>query len=224
MKQESRRWLCFLLVVLSSATAQAGILIHFDQTEYDARVGQPLAVDLILDADDQSPGDQVLAQGLFSMRFRVTFDAQLAEVASVDDVLLPAVLDNDGFGGPPVKADNLGPGFVQIGAAIQDPFGADGLYMGEPGPGGQMRMRLATIRINPLAGGDFSLGVRLVRRSAGDDVFIDGVGRTIDDDLRVFDGDTLFDTAAVHVAVPEPSALASLLLLVVLTRRKNRCQ
>lgn len=207
-----------VVLFVSSAMVNADVIIHFDQGHYDVQLGEPLEVDLILDADDQMSGDQVLVDGLFAMRFRVTFDTALATVASVDDVLLPTILSQTAFGGPSVAADKLGSGIVEVDAAIQ--LGTNGIYMGEPGPGGQPVMRLATIRLQPLATGNFSLGAHLVSRFSGDEVFIDGNGQTIDDDIRVLDGNTLFDTATVEVVVPEPSTFVSLLLLGVLTRRK----
>lgn len=196
-----------LVCLISWTPARGGMVLHFGQDHYRVLAGDPLAIDLILDANDQVPGDQLLPGGLFSMRFRLTFDTALAEVSSVDDVLLPPVLDDDGFGGPPVKAQDLGPGFVQVDAKIQDPFGADGFYTGEEGSDGVTRMRLATIRINPLVEGMFALNVHLVKRSASDDVFIDGQFNVLDREIRVLDGNTLFDTATVEVVIPEPSTL-----------------
>lgn len=198
----------FLVVLLHAAGAHAGILLRFDQPQYTADVNQTVAVHVILDADDSVAGDQVLPDGLFSMAFTVTFDSSKA-ATSPTQVNLPADLNDNGLGQPPITAS--GSGFYSVRAALKTT--ANDVYRGENGV-----MRLATIPITRTAPGDFQLGISLFTTSSNDSVFIDGSG-------AVLDGGIQFGSATVTTGViPEPSTgllLASLLILGHVRRRSG---
>lgn len=179
-------WLCAV------GPAGAEISVHFDQPVYEVVQGQSVQVQVILDADDQAPGDQPLTEGLVSMSFEVALDQAGLEASSVD---LPTALMNDGFNGPPrIELDD--PGFARVRAAVF--FLASEFYMGEDVAGGAKRMRLATVQIVGQAVGEFDLGLGLWQPAgAADEGFVDGQRTTLD-------GQILYRGATVRV-VPEPA-------------------
>ena len=73
-----------------------GAGLHFNQARYVALLGQDLHVQLCLDMDADLPGDQLPAEGLFSVGVSVAFDPA---VASPGTVALPPELDGNGLGG-----------------------------------------------------------------------------------------------------------------------------
>jgi hypothetical protein len=86
-------------------------------------LGRDLQVQLLLDMDQDLPGDQVPAEGLFSAGVSVTFDPTVASPAVV---ALPTELDSNGLGGSaPVT---MASGFVGTAGVID--FDATNGYAG----------------------------------------------------------------------------------------------
>ena len=116
-----------VVLLLAAAPTQAGMLLHFDQTAYNFIVGVPVTVDVILDADDATAGDQVLANGLFGMSFEMLYDSAFATVTGIDQVDLPPILQN--FGATATPEITLGAGSVQVSANV--PVSPGTPYFGE---------------------------------------------------------------------------------------------
>lgn len=197
-----------------ATAAHAGMMVRFDQERYLVPKGSTFTVHVILDADDQTPGDQNLPDGLFSMAFKVTVEGAKAQV---DGVQLPGALNDDGTGRPAKIETGRDGGvhFLKVRAAA--PFSVSEFYKGEDNDRGQRWMRLATVHLTDLAQETYTLGLSLLQSGAQDQVFIDGQG-------NVLDGELVFQSAQVEVVpVPEPASLTGLVLggLLALGRRRS---
>lgn len=201
------------VLLLAAATAQAGMIIHFDQDMYNLTLGVPFTASVILDADDATAGDQVLAEGLFSMSFELLYDSAFATVTGIDQVDIPSSLQN--FGAASTPEITLGDGFVRVRANISVTAGP--LYFGED-IGGSTVMRLATISITPTAVGMFGLNLGLFEPlGPSQAAFVDGARNVLDDEIA-------FVPAEAEV-VPEPTSLLALMVIfssALLGRRRNR--
>lgn len=191
---------------LVPAQSDAGILIHFDQDQYRVIEGESVAVSLILDADDQQAGDQLLPDGLFSMAYEVSYDGGFVEVVSDGQVMLPDGFDTDGIsGGPPftrLPGNATNPPSVRVFTALTNPF-QDGFYFGtDRGQG--VQMWLGTILLMATTPGTFDLNVEVFKRNATDEVFVqllqDGSSNVLDDQI-------VAGSATVEVEIPEPTTL-----------------
>jgi hypothetical protein len=193
-------------------------MLHFDKDNYELILGDPARqtaqVHVLLDADDSTPGDQVLPHGLFAMAFQVNFDPTKVQVA-LDRTGLPPALDDDGTGRPPTI--EVGNDFLRVRAALKADIFDPEFFKGEDMDGRQV-MRLATLTLTGLDLGDLNLSLGLFKRSATDQVFIDGSGQVLDDDFG-------FRSASVQVnPIPEPLSAAALAVggLACLFRRTTR--
>jgi hypothetical protein len=190
-----------LLAFVFSTTAYGGVILRFDQDRYSVLAGETFDVDIILDADDQIPGDQVLTEGLFSMAYEVLYDGDFSEIESDDQIVLPDLFETDGVSGGPPFVRSLDPTakaqFVQVFTAVTDPF-TDGFYHGADRGQGQ-QMWLGTISITATAPGTFGLNVQVFKRNASDQVFVD-------ESFTVLDDQIVTGSATVDV-IPEPTTL-----------------
>lgn len=214
----TRRWegIGLLIALISNLpAADAGIMIHFDQSQYSVKEGESLNIGIILDADDQQPGDQILAEGLISMKFELSFDASIASISDIDQIVLPASLNDDGVGrGPDLE---IGSGFAKVRGAIPLTVPLDQAYRGEDRGDGVVEMRLASIAMDTLATGSFTLSLSLLEDLLNENVFIDGASFS-----NVLDDSITFGTATVTVKVPEPSSLLSILALTCALSLKRK--
>ncbi len=196
---QTKNWIAagVVAVLFAALPVSAGVIIHFDQDEYRVTEGESFQVNVFLDADDQTDGDQVLDAGLLTMKFEVRFDPTHAGVLDTNQILLPKALNDDGFGRGP--NNEVGSGFIKIRGNIPSNLPLEDAFRGEDRGDGVDRMRLATITINGLSPGEFLLQLHPLEESANDDVFVDGNVNVLDDDIS-------FATAQVTVdPIPEPS-------------------
>lgn len=205
------RGICFLSAVcLSAAIAHGGIVVGAESTQIMIEQGQTVEVDIVLDADDQQPGNQAVASGLFSMKMAVEIDEAKVTLDSVD---LPAALDDNGLGGGPDLQFAMG--VLEIRAALPASFSFADIYKGEDDGMGGLRMRLATLTLTGVAQGSSSLTTSLLRDFPTDDVFITG-------DFEVLDEQISFGSSSVQVVIPEPASLSLLMMAFGIVGRLRR--
>lgn len=203
VKQLRHHWTAIAWVMLGlflPAGAPAAIIVHTDQPTYGVLPGQSFAIDILIDADGASPGDQFIPGGLFSMGVVLMFNQADASVAHGSDIALPAKLDSNGLGGPADKS---------VGAGRAGAAGALDLF--DPLPYGQPL--LATITLTNLAtSGSYTLDLdRFYSTKAN---FLDFGGTLLDPQIT-------FSSATVNV-VPEPSIAAIVFAAAVLHIHRRR--
>ena len=71
------------IVFIVAGSVTYGAQLHFDQAEYTVAPGGSLRVEVRLDMDPATPGDQVPPGGLFSAGASVAFDPSMANVSAV---------------------------------------------------------------------------------------------------------------------------------------------
>jgi hypothetical protein len=154
--------------------------LHLGTTRFYALAGEPVAVPLHLDWDEESPGDQVPAPGLLSMGVRLVFDPANVAVASPHDIVVPKEINSDGAGGPPSK--EVGAGY----AAVQD------VVMLEA-TNGYTAPLMATFRVRSDVPGTYGLtpAMRFAPDNGGLANFVDYQGVLLDDRITNFAGATL---------------------------------
>ena len=204
------RAMLFLLgvaVLLGSTVSpiHGELLLRFNADEYQLSSGEIQNVRVMLDSPDPTELAELTNRGLFSMAFQVTFDPSKAAVAAAgtpaESIGLPDDLNDDGTGRPPLI--EVAPGRVRIRAALATI--APDVYRGED-RGQGVELWLASIPITALGDEPFTLNLELLRSGPNDQVFIDGLGNVLDEEL-------VFGSA--QVVVPEPSTAVVLGLLSV---------
>jgi len=199
-------YLFLLLLFISATTSQAGILIHFDQDQYTVLVGESAPITVILDADDQTAGEQTVTDGLLSMGLSVSFDPAVAGLPNLPDdqvIQLPDGLSSDGLFGNPLRVvDEVG--FAKVKAAAR--LDQD-VYRGEDRGDGVLEMRLMTVLFTGVNEGQSTLGLDLFTTRANEKVLVDGIGGSFDED-----SDLRFGSAIFNVVIPEPSTFGLLLV------------
>ena len=190
-------------VLALSSTAQAGIIVDFDQERYEVQPGEDFPVQILLDADGEQLGMQSLANGLLSMGAMMTFESSNANIASTDMIVLPPELNSDGLAGPAYKT--VAPGSAGASGAL--------ILSATEGYDGAL---LATITVTNLAplGSEYELNLD-VYRAVGDNFVRYG-------EFQNFDSSVGFGSATV-VVVPEPTTLGMLAVCgIALVRRKRQ--
>lgn len=138
------KYLVALALLLLASPTPAGQL-HFERSTYTVSPGDSFEVRVYLDMDENTPGDQLPASGLFSVGAQITYDPANA-TSTVNDIVLPAAVDGNGIGGPAFK--DAGAGYV--GAAGVVDFDATEGYMDS---------LVMTVTITDLATGTYPLDV-----------------------------------------------------------------
>ncbi|MAE68100.1 MAG: hypothetical protein CMJ18_27950 [Phycisphaeraceae bacterium] len=156
--------------------------VHFDLPEYDVPAGSTFDVQVLIDLDDVTPGDQVPPPGLFSAGIRLTFDDANALVAGAEAVALPVDLDENGLGGPALV--EVGPGFAGFAAAI-----------GFSATEGYMQTLLATITLTDRGSAPYPINLELF--------FDPPTDNFLDFDGTALDGTLALGSAIVRPDVPE---------------------
>ena len=180
-----------------NASAQASVLVHFDQDEYIVQADQEFNVSIQVNQAD-------LNAGLLSMGVGIAFDPGYAEVLSIDIV---DALDDDGTGAP---------GHTQIGAG----YGRAAGFFADPGTytNGELvtfHMRNLATQVDLAPGDSYPLTLGLFDNTASFANFVDG------DTYQDIDSDIVFGTA--NVVVPEPITLSLMAVGgMALLRRKRR--
>jgi hypothetical protein len=186
-----------------ATTSQAGVIVHFDQAAYSVSPGGTVSVQVLLDMDSTTVGDQVPANGLLSMGFKITYPGAKVEVTDASAIVLPAELNSDGLGGPAPRA--FGAGYVGAAGALS-----------LSATSGYKNSLLATVTIHDLAPAQDSYTLALGKYYQPGDNFVQYGA------LQNFDSSISFGTATVNV-VPEPvsAALLGLSGLMLLGRRRR---
>ena len=187
--------------LLMCLPAQAGPIVHFDNSSYTVTTGGTFSVQVFLDMDSITAGDQVPASGLFSMGFKINYLNSKAEVTNTSWIVLPTAISTDGLGG--AAPESFGAGYV--GAAGAESLAATSGYMSP---------LLATVTIHDLSAAPDSYTLTLSKYYTPGDNFVQ-YGQSAN-----FDSTISFGTATVNV-VPEPGSMALLGLggLTLLIRR-----
>jgi hypothetical protein len=205
----STRFVLAALVALAGfsvgSKAHAGPIVHFDNSTYNVSAGGTLAVQVLLDMDSGTAGDQPVPGGLLSMGVKITFDGGKANVSDVSNIILPLALQNDGAGGAPLKEVATGSARV---------FGSENIFTATEGYAGTL---LATFTISDLAPQGDSYTLTLARYSSSPTFsdFVDWGGDAFDSQLS-------FGSGIVNV-VPEPSSVVLVGIGgLLLARRRSR--
>lgn len=205
-------WVGMVAVVMGwlSATAQGSLFVGFDKQVYQP--GERFAVQVKLDADDTAADRQDeshrvwddLPYGLFSLAISVQIEGSGARVGGIQDVQLAEDLNDDGTGRPAMI--QVTEGFIKIRGALK-PSAGD-FYHGNP---------LMTLFLTdpPSRDEPYTLSLHLLKSSPREQVFIDGLGNVLDDQIT-------FGTATVGM-IPEPASLSMLMGAVAcrLARRRR---
>lgn len=205
----STRFVLAALVALAGfsigSRADASPIVHFDNSTYTVSPGGTFSVQVLLDMDSATAGDQPVPGGLLSMGVKITFDGGKANVSNVSNIILPLALQNDGIGGNPLK---------EVASGSARVFGSENIFTATEGYAGTL---LATFNISDLAPQGDSYTLTLARYSSSPTFsnFVDWGG-------NAFDSNLTFTPATVNVT-PEPTSLALLALgWLVLGRRRTR--
>jgi len=175
----------------------SAISIQFDRDMYAIRPGDSFAVHVLI--------DPVPEPGLFSLGLRVLYDDNEVQLHSMDDIILPAALNSDGFGGDPWK---------EIDQEV------NGLFYGGVAAGvvqweGYRDPLLATFQFTDKTSPSstpYSYNLQL-------DLFLEGLSNFVDFNGEELDGRiTSLGSAAVYVEpaqhiIPEPATAIGLLIL-----------
>lgn len=169
-----------LIAGLWNVSPAAGVMVQFDRDVYEVNEGATFTAHI------QMP--EMPAAGLFSMGLTVTYDAASAEVVNVS---LAPQLNGDGLGGPP--RIELSPGVARIAGAQAGPQ----IFTGTT---------LVSVTFANLASLGSSYAVRLETFSSSSqfDVFIDGGGGSLDEQIE-------FGSATITV-VPAPLGMAAMVV------------
>lgn len=150
-------------------TVQAGIAVRFGASSYPVAAGSAYTVSILVDGDDQQPGDQPVAQGLFSFGLRMVFPPASASVAGEGLAVVPAL---DYAGLVPGAKTEQGPDYVLCRGNVA--------FVGKPEafPGGT----LLTVTLRNLAPvqSRYVLSLESARTNSAENVFVDGAGRPLD--------------------------------------------
>ena len=192
-------------LALASSSSMAAIEIRAVPSVSNVLPGQEYAIQLLIDGDTTTPGDQpVPSGGLMSAGVAIKFDSSKASLSGLSSIVIPPGLDSDGLGGPPTRRNSPGDvgytGFIPLGF----PNYTDSL--------------LATIfLVNNATSGSYSLRPDLFFPLADPrENFVNG--QLVDIDPLI----TFASPAQVNVVVPEPaSALWALAASVALIRRRR---
>ncbi len=207
MFQRKSFGIILVILALVAVPAPASLTIGFDQSTYEAQPGQPFQVQVHLDADPNTPGNQPVAAGLYSMGVRVYGNDSLGfYTLGTDSIVVPPELDCDGFDGPAEKASDLGS------------LGALGVLPSEATEGydGTLLMTVTLVPDSSTGHGGFYSTLTLGEffQNPSYDDFLDFACNSLDSQLE-------FGTAVVHV-VPEPSGLFLILIALLSFARFGR--
>jgi hypothetical protein len=182
---------------------RASPMVHFDNSTYTVSSGGTFSVQILLDMDSTTAGDQVSADGLLSMGFKITYPGAKAEVTDSSVIVLPAELNSDGLGGAAPKS--FGAGYAGAAGALS-----------LSATSGYKNPLLATVTIHDLAPANDSFTLTLGKYYSPGDNFVQYGQR------QNFDSSIGFGTATVNV-VPEPTTITLLGLgWIILSRRRVR--
>ncbi len=201
-------WGVVLGGLMLAGSVRADMIIHFDQDVYNVLLGDSVWVEIVLDANDLIPGDQVLPEGLFSSAIEIGFNPQIAVLASNNGVELPNALNSNGIGGSPVFGLEDS-GYARASGLVD--FVQLNVYHGQNG-----RMWLVRFQLTGLEVGQTQLDLGLWKPLSNGSVLVNGIGQPLDDAPGLS-----FAPATLNVVVPEPSSVALLGLIcgIRLSRR-----
>lgn len=194
---------CLLVVLLVGMAANAAMVVKFDQNVHTVTPGanSVITANIMFDADDTTPGWQLMPGGLFSMGVKVMYSVTDAKVNSTADITLPVEINGDGVGGPAFKA---------VGSDYAGCAGARGLT-DETGYDGTLLATFMITDISPLPFQPYTLTLAPYFATKANFIdFAEGNG---------LDSAITFGSARV---VPEPVSLSMLALggLALLRRKK----
>ena len=195
-------------LALASSWSMAAIEIRAVPSVSNVLPGQEYAIQLLIDGDTTTPGDQPVPNGgLMSAGVSIKFDPSKASITDFSRIIIPAGLDSDGLGGAATRRNDPGDvgytGFIPLG----NPNYTDSL--------------LATIfLVNNATSGSYSLRPDLFFPLADPrENFVNG--QLVDIDPLI----TFAPPAEVNFVVPEPGtmSLGALAALGLILRRRRAC-
>ncbi len=201
-----------LALLLAENTTRGEILIGFDQEEYVVTsVDEPFSVQVLIDANDQTPELDPVRGGLFSFGTKFTFDATKAEIKDASDIAIQDDLDHFGL------SDG---GFIEVSAGAAAGKGNIDQSVNplEPFAGNLLMTTTVSNKAAPLD--EYLLTLETFRTlGPNEQIFLNGSGDSLDDDI-------VFGTARVRV-IPEPTsglflALGGVMFLIRYRSRLTR--
>ena len=101
MRSATWHGLLALLAVLALAdSSAAGVIVEFNQDEFDINSGDSFDVQILIDGDDATPGFQPVEDGLLTYGVKLTYDSGVAIVPTVAAIDVETELDHLAFGSP----------------------------------------------------------------------------------------------------------------------------